>query len=129
LPAGSPVFAANPPAPVDREVTKTSEPVAAAKEEPAAAQEQKPAKPAKKADAAPAKEPTKPALEVTDGELIKAIGVVIDRLQKAGATDGSSRVKKLIEQYVPDGKVPFTPQRIAKDKRAIFLADLEAMEA
>jgi len=90
-----------------------------------------PAKAVKKAEPAPAAEPEKPAASanISDGELMQAIARTVQRLTKAGRSGATQDILKLLSGYVPDGKPPVTHTRVPADKRALFVADLDKMEA
>ena len=98
------------------------------KEAAAPAQEQTPAEPAQEPAAAPVQEPT-PAVQpglpnVSDGDLVKAIGKIMQRLGSAAGP----RVTEKIKAYLPDGNPPFSQNRIPQTARHDFLRDLEELK-
>lgn len=114
---------------------------AAVKAAPAPVQEQKSAKPTKPAKPAPVQEQKAEAAEeapaateqpaelpaVTDGDLNKAIAQTMQRLTKAGVTNGGPRIIEKIKAYLPDGNPPFSPNRIPVTARRDFIKDLEEL--
>ena len=65
--------------------------------------------------------------QIPDGEINNQIGKAMAKFVSLGIADGSDRVRKLVNEYKPEGVTAFTTRQIPQESRANFLERLAAL--